>query len=216
MSRLRARQGLQLPLVLLVVLAALMSMLVVQAKAAAGPAAGGRLQGLSTVVAPSTRNAGQPTISIGHTGPAVRRLQRALRRTADLSVSLDGVFGPGTRRSVVAFQNSAGLSPDGVVGPRTWAALPSGGPMPVLRQGSHGAVVRSLQLILTRGAGQWGVAPGGVDGIFGPATAASVRSFQRWAGISADGVVGDQSWSVSLHAAGATLESVVGLGFARP
>ena len=30
---------------------------------------------------------------------------------------------------------------------------------------------------------------------------------------AADGVVGDQTWSVSLHAASATLESAVGLNF---
>jgi hypothetical protein len=31
--------------------------------------------------------------------------------------------------------------------------------------------------------------------------------------VTVDGVVGDQTWSVSLHAAGATLETAVGLNF---
>jgi hypothetical protein len=39
-------------------------------------------------------------------------------------------------------------------------------------------------------------------------------AFQAWGGVAQDGVVGDQTWSVSLHAASATLETAVGLQFA--
>ena len=42
-------------------------------------------------------------------------------------------------------------------------------------------------------------------------TEASVRGFQSWGGVMVDGVVGDRTWSVSLHTVSATLESVVGL-----
>jgi hypothetical protein len=66
----------------------------------------------------------------------------------------------------------------------------------------------------TNGAlGEWGTTPQGIDGIFGPHTKASVEAFQAWGGVAADGIVGDQTWSVSLHAASATLESAVGLNF---
>jgi peptidoglycan hydrolase-like protein with peptidoglycan-binding domain len=158
-------------------------------------------------------NPGQPTISPGDTGAAVRRLQRALRRTPDLSIVVDGDFGPATESAVRLFQEGADLVMDGVVGPLTWAALPGGGPMPVLRQGSTGDVVGGLQQVLGNGAGEWDVSPGTADGIFGPRTEASVRAFQGWGSVDQDGVVGDQTWSVSLHAASATLESVVGLTF---
>jgi murein L,D-transpeptidase YcbB/YkuD len=40
-----------------------------------------------------------------------------------------------------------------------------------------------------------------------------VQAFQSWGGVAADGVVGDRTWAVSLHAASATLESAVGLRF---
>ena len=112
------------------------------------------------------------------------------------------------------FQQGAGLVVDGIVGPLTWNALPDGGPMPTLQEGSTGDVVRSLQTVLTNGAvGQWVTTPQGIDGDFGPHTRASVEAFQSWGGVTADGVVGDQTWSVSLHAASSTLESAVGLNF---
>ncbi len=159
-------------------------------------------------------NAGQPTIAPGATGTAVRRLQRALRRTPDLEIAVDGEFGPKTEAAVKLFQQSTGLVADGVVGPRTWQALPDGGPMPQLKDGSTGAVVRDLQQVLTNGAaGGWSITPQGVDGIFGPHTAASVRAFQAWGKVTADGVIGDATWSVTLHAASATLESAVGLQY---
>ncbi len=159
-------------------------------------------------------NPGQPTISLGATGDAVRQLERALRRTPDPGLTVDGVFGAQVRTAVEQFQSGAGLVVDGIVGPLTWAALPDGGPMPLLQAGSTGAVVSSLQTLLTNGAvGQWNVTPEGIDGVFGPHTKASVEAFQVWGGVTVDGIVGDQTWSVSLHALSATLESAVGLNF---
>lgn len=159
-------------------------------------------------------NPNQPTIRRGDTGTAVRRLQRGLRRTPRLDLVVDGVFGPLTEAAVREFQDGSGLVHDGIVGPLTWAALPNGAPMPVLREGSTGAVVRDLQRILTNGSGpdSW-PSPQGVDGVFGPRTRASVVGFQRWGDVTPDGIVGDQTWSVSLHAASATLETAVGLRY---
>jgi peptidoglycan hydrolase-like protein with peptidoglycan-binding domain len=85
--------------------------------------------------------------------------------------------------------------------------------MPLLREGSSGDVVRELQRVLTNGASEWGASPQGIDGQFGPLTKASVKAFQTWGGVASDGIVGDQTWSVSLHAASATLETAVGLRF---
>jgi len=159
-------------------------------------------------------NPGQPTISTGATGDVVRRLQRAIRRTPDLGLQVDGIFGPETEAHLKSFQQGAGLAVDGIAGPATWAALPDGGPMPVLQSGSSGPVVEGLQQILTSGApGQWATTPGGIDGQFGPLTRASVEAFQGWGQVSVDGVVGDDTWAVSLHAMSATLESAVGFQY---
>src|SRR5690242_19262142 len=158
-------------------------------------------------------NPGQPTIAPGANGEPVRRLQRALRRQPDLDIVVDGVFGAKTESAVKDFQQGSGLVVDGVVGPLTWAKLPGGGAMPTLQQGSKGDVVKSLQQLLSNGVGEWNTGPGPIDGNFGPKTQASVKAFQTWGGVPADGVVGDSTWSVSLHAASATLESKVGLQY---
>jgi peptidoglycan hydrolase-like protein with peptidoglycan-binding domain len=159
-------------------------------------------------------NPGQPTISLNAHGDAVRRAQRALRRTPDLSVAVDGIFGAATEQEVKTYQEGAGITVDGIVGPITWSALPDGGPMPTLQEGKSGDVVHSLQTILADGAGgQWNTGPGPIDGQFGPKTRASVVAFQKWGHVSADGVVGDQTWDVSLDAMSSDLESVVGLQY---
>lgn len=73
---------------------------------------------------------------------------------------IDGVFGPKTEDAVKQVQQGAGLVVDGVVGPLTWAILPSGAPMPRLQEGSTGPVVQSLQQVLTTGApGGWNILP---------------------------------------------------------
>jgi peptidoglycan hydrolase-like protein with peptidoglycan-binding domain len=139
---------------------------------------------------------------------------KALRRTQELGITVDGIFSAPLEAAVKFFQQSAGLTSDGIVGPLTRDALPDGGPKPTLQDGSSGAVVRNLRQILTNGAGgQWGTTPRGADGQFGPLTQASVEAFQAWGGVVVDGIVGDQTWSVSLHATSATLETAVGLNF---
>jgi peptidoglycan hydrolase-like protein with peptidoglycan-binding domain len=162
-------------------------------------------------------NPGQPTIVLGTHGDPVRRLQRALDRTSPGEpLAVDGTFGAQTEAFVRDFQSEAAVAVDGIVGPATWAALPNGGPMPVLAQGSEGPVVASLQQLLVNAAAEFGTSPGAVDGDFGPLTKAAVQAFQRFFGLAADGIVGELTWDVALGAAGATLEKAVGVEYAHP
>lgn len=75
-------------------------------------------------------NYGPPSTTIreGSTGRAVTGLQYFLAIIAQFRYNIpapviDGVFGPSTRESVIAFQQQTGLTPDGVVGPATWNRL---------------------------------------------------------------------------------------------
>jgi len=63
-------------------------------------------------------------------------------------------------------------------------------PWPVIRQGDRGQAVRDVQHLLQ--AHGFGVL---VDGDFGAATNASVRSFQKAHSLEADGIVGPLTWS---------------------
>jgi peptidoglycan hydrolase-like protein with peptidoglycan-binding domain len=73
-------------------------------------------------------NPGQPTIQLGATGKVVRRLQRALRRTPNPTLPVDGVFSSQLEAVVKDFQEGAGLAADGIVGPLTGTPYQTGGP----------------------------------------------------------------------------------------
>lgn len=62
---------------------------------------------------------------------------------------------------------------------------------PLLAEGMHGVYVCTLQDAL----GTAGIPGIGVDGVFGPGTRQGVVRFQRENGLSADGVVGCQTWT---------------------
>jgi hypothetical protein len=63
-----------------------------------------------------------PTIFPGNRGPWAHEIQVHLNRHS-YRIRMDGDWRGATTRAVVAFQRASGLKPDGVVGPRTWAAL---------------------------------------------------------------------------------------------
>jgi hypothetical protein len=62
-------------------------------------------------------SAGRATLRRGAAGPLVKEVQTKLR------AGIDGIFGAGTEAAVRAFQRTRGMVPDGIVGPKTWAAL---------------------------------------------------------------------------------------------
>ncbi|WP_020139644.1 peptidoglycan-binding domain-containing protein [Streptomyces sp. 351MFTsu5.1] len=64
-----------------------------------------------------------PSVSPGGTGNTVRELQCLLTQCAYYTGPVSGVFDGATAAAVRAFQNDYGIPYDGIVGPRTWAAL---------------------------------------------------------------------------------------------
>jgi len=67
--------------------------------------------------------AGYPVVSRGSKGVYVCTLQDALNTVGSYSVGVDGVFGQHTFAAVRDFQQTVGLTPDGVVGCATWTEL---------------------------------------------------------------------------------------------
>ena len=63
-----------------------------------------------------------PTVRKGSTGVAVTRAQRALDLRG-YGLAVDGDFGPATDAAVRRYQQSVGITVDGVVGPVTWSHL---------------------------------------------------------------------------------------------
>lgn len=63
------------------------------------------------------------TLRVGSNGEEVKTLQTKLKRWGYYTGSIDGVFGSGTKKAVIAFQKKNGLTPDGIVGPATLKAL---------------------------------------------------------------------------------------------
>lgn len=117
--------------------------------------------------------------------PQIAGLQVALRAYGLYLAPVDGVAGPATVAATRAFQRRVGLTPDGLAGPRTRAALgPLGHPLFGRRRlvrGAFGWDVSVLQFLLRMPA---------LDGYLGPTTARALRRWQRRAGLVPDGVAG--------------------------
>jgi hypothetical protein len=125
----------------------------------------------------------------------VAALQVALRAHSAYGGTIDGVSGPGTRAGVAAIERRSGLRVDGVAGPQVRRALGRLGRHALgsrtLHAGDVGWDVTALQFRLA-----WrGFPSGSFDGGFGPHLQAAVQGFQRFAGISADGVAGPATLS---------------------
>lgn len=159
-------------------------------------------------------NFGSSVLKQGSTGSKVEQMQFWLSTLAQYessipSVTVDGVYGSSTAAAVRAFQRRYGLTVDGIVGRTTWTELydqfrsiqsdngiPNVYPGTALRQGSSGQNVRLVQFWLKIARTVYSSLNNvTVDGIFGSSTAAAVRRFQTYFGLTSDGVVGRTTWN---------------------
>jgi len=133
---------------------------------------------------------------LGQRGEAVRDLQRRLG-SAGLAPSGDapGDFGVSTSEAVASFQSRRGLHPSGACDESTWLALVEAG----WRLGDRLLVLAAPQLRgddiaeLQDALNRLGFDCGRPDGIFGPATAATLHDFQRNGGLTIDGICGPRT-----------------------
>ncbi len=84
-----------------------------------GPMTWAALDGANEGPPPAVR----PVLRRGSTGESVTELQQALSMLGYNPGPIDGIFGFKTEASVRLFQNANELSADGIVGPKTWAAI---------------------------------------------------------------------------------------------
>ena len=159
-----------------------------------------------------------PTIKLGSKGSEVKKAQQLLiaKGYSCGTAGADGDFGAGTYNAVKKFQADNGLEADGIVGAKTWAALlkteqpkpeqtePDKEPekpvettdstctveLPVIKQGDKGFTVVVVQTLL----GKHNFNVNYIDGDFGPDTLAKVKAFQKAKGLTADGIVGRDTW----------------------
>jgi hypothetical protein len=82
------------------------------------------LKGLGTAK-PSrpSKPSGRPVLRRGDSGDPVILLQTILRNKAGGGIVVDGRFGPNTERKVRLLQKFFKLTPDGIVGEKTWEVL---------------------------------------------------------------------------------------------
>ena len=154
----------------------------------------------------------------GASGADVARLQFLLNYIAKFNPQVPYViqnskFDAATKNAVIAFQNSEGLTPDGIVGPATWRALynvywgingntpkPPSYPGYLIKLGQTSDDVKKVQQALNRARSIYPSIPQiAEDGIFGSGTENAVRAFQRAAGLSPDGIVGPQTWDALMN-----------------
>ncbi len=157
----------------------------------------------------------------GEKGNNVRLLQYILNLLSDYysyvpRVTIDGVYGSKTQEAVKEFQRRQSLTPDGIVGPKTWQKLlvaylsvekflspdqrlPESPLVPqiVLKIGDEGDDVKKLQELINNLSKVYTDIPSvTADGIYGSQTQAAVKKIQELFGLVPDGAAGPKTFAL--------------------
>ena len=96
------------------------------------------------------------TLRKGMVGEDVKEAQGLLTDHGFPCGKIDGIFGQKTYDATVAFQKASGLVADGIIGPKTWAALdeaPEPGPQPV--PPDHTEEIQKMEALLKMTVGDY-------------------------------------------------------------
>ncbi len=161
-------------------------------------------------------------LKIGSKGSDVTQLQNRLKSLGYLTGKADGIYGTQTALAVTSFQKANNLKADGMAGQDTLTALYSNNAVAQtpgnntqqnqgnftrnLRMGTRGEDVAAAQRRLI----SLKYLSGAADGIFGPATALAVRSFQESNSLKQDGIVGSLTWA-KLHSGNAVAKDNISI-----
>lgn len=157
----------------------------------------------------------------GSSGTAVTNMQVRLNQVSPVYTAInyqtvDGRYGTNMTNAVRRFQAQFGLNADGIIGQLTWDRIvnvhtgvrnnnntnvTSSYPGTLLTVGSQGDNVRFVQSYLNRVGQQnnYGWPTLAVDGIFGQMTRQVTTAFQNKYNLSADGIVGPNTWATLIR-----------------
>ena len=173
----------------------------------------------------SAPSAATPSVlKSGSKGSEVQDLQRMLKTLGFFNEEVTGNFGPVTEAAVKAYQQSRGLTADGVAGAATLqqiaqdsgtsaasaAGASSGGSgggtaVGLLKQGDEGDAVKQIQQALKN----LGFFTGDVTGFFGAITAQALTAYQKANNLDADGVAGAATLNLLLASTAASGGSTI-------
>jgi peptidoglycan hydrolase-like protein with peptidoglycan-binding domain len=159
----------------------------------AGLVATGAMTSLAsgTMAASSTGNGSSSTTTVS-SNSNVRYVQTLLANSGFNPGPIDGVAGKSTKNAILRAQQKFGLTPDGIAGSATIAALEQQATASqstiVIAQASRADVVNLQKLLTDRG-----FYDGAIDGVMGPRTRAAVVAAQKKYGLTADGVAGPKT-----------------------
>lgn len=103
-----------------------------------------------------------------------------------------GDFDAGFVSHVCTWQRKYNLTPDGIIGPKTWAMIAEQAPVCSTSKNSASAATCALQLLLGD------LTP---DGLFGTNTKKAVSAYQTSKGLKVDGIVGIKTWTALITGA---------------
>lgn len=121
----------------------------------------------------------------------IARIQATLNERYGLNIAVDNIYGNETRKALVKGlqielnkQYGSNLAVDGIFGTNTYNACIN------VRSGAEGNITYLIQaMLICKGFGIE------ADSIFGPATESVVKEFQSRNGLSADGIVGKNTFN---------------------